>query len=394
MARIIWVRKEKKTAILGRGVVANAGDGVLAARGILAMGEKILGLIPSHEASLESLEADHVIDLSDCFLFPALVDAHLHLCLRGEGKVGQRLRACLDSGIAAVRDAGHRHPQELLKMLSNGSKAVQVQGCGWAIYAPDTYGSFLGRSVKDMVEFQQILEDLINMGALFLKVILTGPVDFEMARVWPAQGFQTADLRQMVSKAKEAGLKVMVHANGSQGVRAALEAGVDTLEHGYLIDKETVRLMSQTSITWIPTLVPVRKLLDRFSQEPGCPAHVLENLRRIYGIQQEKLAEAYELGVRIAAGTDAGAPHVEPGQSIYEEMRLLSQAGLGPWGALRAATSNGAEILCASSRPALGCLEKGCRTHILAFREPKGLLGPQQLVAVILPEDGDRAEMC
>ncbi|MEJ5377356.1 MAG: amidohydrolase family protein [bacterium] len=394
MARIIRVRKEEKTAILGRGVVAKAGDGALAARGILVMGEKILGLIPSHEAGLESLEADHVIDLSHCFLFPALVDAHLHLSLGGESKAGQRLRACLESGIAAVRDAGHRHPQQLLKMLRNGPQGVEVQVCGWAIHAPGTYGSFLGRSVKDMAEFQQTLENLINMGALFLKVILTGPVDFGMGRVWPAQGFPTADLRHMVSKAKEAGLKVMVHANGSQGVRAALEAGVDTLEHGYLIDKQTLRLMSQTSTTWIPTLVPVRKLMDRCSQEPHCPADFLENLRRIYDIQKENLAEAYELGVRIAAGTDAGAPHVEPGESIYEEMRLLSQAGLGPWEALRAATCNGAEILCVSSRPALGCLEKGFRTHILAIREPKWLLEPQQLVAVILPEDGNRAEMC
>lgn len=379
---------------MAKAVAAKAGESPTPCRGLFVTGEEISHLIQAQGPDLRTDPGTRVIDLSDSCLFPAFVDAHVHLALGGEDKVIKRLRTCLESGIAALRDAGQRYPGQPVEFLGSGLNGVEVQGCGWALHAPGTYGGFLGRSVRDMDEFKEILQGLLKMGALFLKLILTAAVDFMVGRVKGTLGFQEADLRQMISKAKEAGLAVMVHANGARGVRAALEAGADTLEHGYLIDMETVRLMSQSPVTWVPTLVPVHRLLEKYSREPGHPPELLENTRRIYAMQQEHVAAAHELGVRIAAGTDAGALHVEPGESLYEEIRLLSKAGLGFSGALKAATSNGAHVLRCSSRAALGCLEKGRRAHILAVGEPWRLWEASELRAVILPRGESKMELC
>lgn len=394
MARIVWLERSEPTLILARAVVARAGEAASSSRGVLAVGEEIRDLIYPGETDPEKPPGTRVIDLSDCFLFPAFVDAHVHLGLGGKSTVSQHLRTCLDAGIGALRDAGQKHPGKLSEVLGPGVEGVEVQGCGWALHAPGTYGGFLGRSVKDMGEFKKILDELLGMGASFLKVILTGPVDFMLGQVRDPLGFQKTDLKQMISEAKAAGLKVMVHANGSKGVRTALEAGADTLEHGYLMDMETVRLMSQTPVTWVPTLVPVHRLLERYFQEPGRDSQFLENIRRIYSLQEEHVAVAHGLGVKIAAGTDAGALYVQPGESLYQEIRLLARAGLGLSGALKAATLNGAGILHSSARPALGCIEKGCRAHLLAVEEPGRLWEVAELRAVVVARAGSRDEFC
>lgn len=394
MPEIIWLNKGELTAILAKGIAATPGASLLPERGILAMGEEIRDLFQVQEEGFQPPGVSRVIDLRDCFLFPALVDSHVHLGLGGERHARQRLKVCLESGIAAVRDAGHKHGGQLLEMFRDGRGGVEVQGCGWAIHAPGEYGGFLGRAVRDWFEFKEVLDGLLRMGALFFKLILTGPVDFRLGKVQGTLGFQGAELKRMVSKAKDAGLGVMVHANGIEGVRAALEAGVDTLEHGYLIDMETVRKMAGGSVTWVPTLVPVKRLLERHSRETDSPPGVLENIRRIYAMQQEHLAAAQELGVRIAAGTDAGAFLVSAGKSIYEEIRLLCEAGLGLSGALQAATCNGARILRHSSRPALGQIRKGHRAHLLAMGEPGGFWEKARLRAVICLRREHMLEFC
>jgi len=218
---------------------------------------------------------------------------------------------------------------------------LEVQGCGWALHAPGGYGGFLGRPVRDMAQFRDVLRHLEEMGPFFLKILLTGPVDFASGQVEQGPVFGRADLRSMVAMARQAGLGVMVHANGEEGVRMALEADVDSLEHGYLIREETLRLMSQTSVTWVPTLVPVHRLLERCARQPQSHQVLVQNIMRIYRLQEENVALAHELGVRIAAGSDAGAPGVEAGDSLYEEIRLLSEAGVGAMAALEAATLNG-----------------------------------------------------
>jgi len=395
VARIICLKRAEATLILARGVVARAGEPPSPCRGVLTEGEEISRLIQAQETDPQVPPGTRIIDFSDSFLFPAFVDAHVHLGLGGEEKIGEKLWACLESGIAALRDAGHRSPEKISQIMGSALDGrVEVQGCGWALHAPGTYGGFLGRSVRDMDEFKEILDGLLRMGALFLKVILTGPVDFMLGRVRGACGFQREELGQMISMAKEAGLGVMVHANGSQGARTALEAGADTLEHGYLMDMETIRLMSQSSVTWVPTLVPVHRLLEKYSKEPGCAPQLLENTRRIYSMQQEHVAAAHELGVPIAAGTDAGALHVQVGESLYEEIRLLSDAGLGISGALRAATLNAAHVLRSSSRPALGCIERGRRAHLLAVAEPERICEASALKAVISAQGGTKTEFC
>lgn len=324
------------------------------------------------------------VDLRPLFLAPALVDSHVHLGLRPKASMKEELFKCFQWGIAALRDAGDRQGRVLGALGDLESSPVEVQASGWAVRAPGSYGGFLGRSVKDMKEFLGVLEEISLAGGLFVKILLTGPVDFSSAEVAGGVGFDERDLRFMVIEARQRGLGVMVHANGDRGVQRALKAGVDTLEHGYLLGSETLRRLWDSPVTWVPTLSPVFKLLEAQSTGSTRDPEALKRAKDIYRLQEGNIAMAHQRGLHIAVGTDAGSPGIEPGQSVYMEIRLLSEAGLGPEGALEAATDRAARILRSTSRAPLGGIRPGHRAHFLGVRNKRGALEPEDVVAVVV----------
>lgn len=110
----------------------------------------------------------------------------------------------------------------------------------------------------------------------------------------------------------------------------------------------------------------------------------MKRAKEIYRLQEENIAMAHQKGLHIAVGTDAGSPGIEPGQSVYMEIRLLSEAGLGPEGAFDAATDRGARILRSTSRAPLGAIRPGHRAHFLGVRSKKAVLEPEDVVAIVV----------
>ena len=155
-------------------------------------------------------------------------------------------------------------------------------------------------------------------GADFIKIMTTGLLDFKNHGKVTGEPLEAEEVKEMVHIAHEEGFAVMSHTNGVYGTRAAIEAGVDSLEHGNYMDEETLSMLADSDTVWVPTLVTVRNLL-------GCGRYDDEVLRPII-VQAENLVRlAFAKKVKVAPGSDAGAYMVPHGKGICQEYESFRQ---------------------------------------------------------------------
>jgi len=171
-------------------------------------------------------------------------------------------------------------------------------------------------------------------------VLASGPVDLdEYGRVGPPQ-FEAAALAYLVAAAREQGLGVMAHANGSEAVLLAAQAGVVSVEHGYFMGPEALEALGEKGVVWVPTLVPLAAL----ARDPATSSGRRGVIERTLEDQKERLAQARGWGVGLGLGTDAGSPGVRVGPSLRQEMALWLETGFTAEEVLGAATAVGAAL--------------------------------------------------
>jgi len=267
-----------------------------------------------------------------------LIDAHVHIALNNvfdakqwnasdrEKKqewIRQIFMEYTKLGIRAVRDGGDALFVSAFAREIAEEVGIDYRSPVFAVYKSGHYGSFLGRPVNDMDDFRREFKALLEYKADHLKIILTGIVNFEYGDVGET-AFTFEQLKFMTETAKEHDMPVMVHANGREGVSAAIRAGVDSIEHGYLMSEEEIHGIAESGIVWVPTLSPLANILEsedgRFEKQKGV-------IRKVYEGQVQNLKKAAELGVGIALGSDAGAYMVPHGKGILDEMRHFEEAG-------------------------------------------------------------------
>jgi len=264
---------------------------------------------------------------------PLPVDTHLHLSLGGDPLVNAARQ--LAAGVAAVRDAGDR--DGCLEGVE-WPAPLNVIRTGPALFKPGFYGSFIGDN-RDL----SLAEKIAAAPDGFVKVLLTGLVSFdEYGRVGPRQ-WSFAELEEIVQLAAAAGRRVMVHVNSDAACRDAVKAGVSSIEHGYFIAPETLKMMADKGIFWTPT---VAAMANQASDPAGrfSPAQV-EIIERNYQRHLEMIALAHELGVRLTIGTDSGSYNVPHGPSYLREMELFVAAGIAASEVLQIAALNGRQLL-------------------------------------------------
>ena len=144
-----------------------------------------------------------------------------------------------------------------------------------------------------------------------------------------------------VAEAHNAGLRITTHAHGSGGMRVAAEAGIDSIEHATLLDERTVRVIKERDVAIVPTLLVVQSLLDHAD---ALDPVIVERTRAVSARHREGVRMAHKAGVRIATGTDAGAPFTRHDRFALEPV-LLTECGLSTEEALVAATSRAAEVV-------------------------------------------------
>jgi imidazolonepropionase-like amidohydrolase len=150
--------------------------------------------------------------------------------------------------------------------------------------------------------------------------------------------FTLDEARAVVETAHAAGRKVMTHCSGLKGLAVAAGAGVDSIEHGFFMDRATLALMRDKDLAWTPTFCPVHFQWAR-PDAAGWSAQTVGNLRRILDAHAEHLLLAHQMGVRLLLGTDAGSMGVKHGVAVFEEIERFLEAGLPLATVLRAATS-------------------------------------------------------
>lgn len=232
--------------------------------------------------------------------------------------IREHLKIYQDRGITFVRDGG-----DALGVSARAKELAPEYGIDYrtpvfAIHKEGHYGSIVGKSFSMMLEFHKRVLEAKEQGADFIKIMTTGLLDFNAHGAITGTPLDAAEVKEMVHIAHEEGMAVMSHTNGTYGVQAAVEAGVDSLEHGNYMNEESLTMLSESHTVWVPTLVTVRNLL-------GDGRYADETLRPIIETAEENVRKAFGLGVKVAPGSDAGAYRVLHGQGIQDEMQAFVQ---------------------------------------------------------------------
>jgi imidazolonepropionase-like amidohydrolase len=329
-------------------------------RGAVAVeGERIVWVGPADQAP--SFESSRVIEGRGRTLLPGLINCHVHLCNDGAADLFQQVRSdsisistlrgavnaelSLDSGITTVRDCGAANEIaiELGKAIDQGLiPGPRVQAAGRVVTMTGGHGHFIGREADGPDEVRKAVRAEVKSGAQFIKVMATGGV--LTPGVDPTQTtFQLEELQAAVEEAHKAGRRAASHAIGNRGIKNALNAGIDSVEHGFYLDDEAIELALKNGSFLVPTLIAVDQIVNNGAAR-GIPEWVVRKAESESGHHRESFVAAVKSGVRIAAGTDAGTPF-NPHGDLALELEKMVEFGLPPMLALVAATANAAELL-------------------------------------------------
>jgi imidazolonepropionase-like amidohydrolase len=306
-------------------------------------------------------EGAAVIDLNGRWLMPGIIDCHVHLTFNGDPDevsraattpapvyawaAAENARRTLESGVTAVRDLASRDAVNILlrdAVASGKLPGPRIRAAGAAICMTGGHGWWIGRQADGADEVRKAVREQLRAGADCIKLIATGGV--MTPGVDPRSAQLTEDeLRAGVEEAHKAFVKVGSHAQATAGIKNAVRAGVDSIEHGIYLDDEAVEEMRTRGTVLVPTLIAPENI-SKYGIAAGIPAYMVEKSDRAKEAHRESFRKAVRAGVRIAMGTDAGTPFNRHGQNA-EELALMVECGMSPADALVAATRNAAELL-------------------------------------------------
>ncbi len=227
--------------------------------------------------------------------------------------IEKHLQAYKDAGVFFVRDGGDAIGVSKRTKELAGDYGIDYRTPIFAIHKEGHYGAIVGRSFSNLREYHKRVLEAKEEGADFVKIMTTGLLDFDNHGKITGTPLDREEVKEMVHIAHQEGFAVMSHTNGVYGVQAAVEAGVDSVEHGNYMDEETITMLAESETIWVPTLVTVRNLLGDGRYEDAALLPIVQ-----WG--ERSLRLAFEKGVKTALGSDAGAYRVPHGKGIQDEM--------------------------------------------------------------------------
>ncbi|MFC9840596.1 amidohydrolase family protein [Rhodococcus sp. NPDC127530] len=318
------------------------------------------------------LDGDEGVDVSGLTVMPGFIDCHVHTVFSGVDQqrmlqepfsyqfyaAARNMALTLDTGVTTVRDAGGADlgmKQAVADGLIEGPRlltAITVLGQtgghtdGWCasggcVPLLQPHPGRPGMIVDGPDEMRRRVRELVRAGADTIKICTSGGVISPRDDPRHAH-FSAEELDICVAEATAAGLDVMAHAQGAQGVKNAIRAGVHSIEHGVFLDDEAIDLLVETGTWLVPTLMASHALLGAAAAGTRLPPVVLDKARAAADQHQISIARAVDAGVRIAMGTDSG---VFPHGDNLDELDFLHTAGMTPLGALTSGTSAAAQLL-------------------------------------------------
>ena len=274
------------------------------------------------------------------------VDCHIHMVLDGadwkaaiarhnqsvnESWIHQILAHYQELGFTWLRDGGDR--------WGVGKRARQLAGEYGITYRTPLsplckaghYGGFIGEKYENLREYAKLVVKTRENGADFIKIMISGLMDFDRFGVLTEDGLEAAEIRELIHIAHEEGMAVMAHANGARIVEAAAESGVDSIEHGAYLDREALHAMAENGTVWVPTLSAIGNLRGRGRFDETAVERILDSAT-------ENVRLFASMGGLLAPGTDGGAWSVPHGSlteyellkaALGDETRMVLEKGIG-----------------------------------------------------------------
>ncbi len=225
-----------------------------------------------------------------------------------------------------VRDGGDGHGVSQRAADLAGEYGITYRTPVFAIHKKGHYGGIVGRAFSDWKEYKALVKEVRERGGNFIKVMFSGILDFLNCGAVTEPPLLRDEIREMIHIAHEEGFAVMAHVNGAEAVKDAVEAGVDSVEHGNFMDEACLQALAESEAVWVPTFVTITNLIGggRFDDGAIC---------RLKREQGERIRRGFELGAKIALGSDAGAWRVLHGQGLLDEykelIRLMTESEKG-----------------------------------------------------------------
>src|SRR5947207_11510845 len=363
---------------------------------VIVQGDKIVDA----GSNLQIPSGVEVIDLGEATLSPGFMDAHTHLTADFSGNYNERrlqqldlnvseqairatafARATVEAGFTTVRDLGSRfvasHEFVDVALRNSINKGIIVGprmlvatkgiGATGGHFDPTSgFRDFLFGREPDYTdgiadgpdEIRKAVRFEVKNGADVIKAAVSGGV-LSLADEVDTPQLTPAEMAALLDESHRLRKKVAVHCHGEQAAREAIEAGVDSIEHGSFMKPETLRLMKQKRTFLTPTLMASEYIMAKIDQYP---AALQAKAKAAYNARSEMFRNALKVGVKISFGTDAAVfPH---GQNA-KEFALMAGLGMAPVDTLKAATSSDAELLGISEK--VGTLEKGKLADVIAM---------------------------
>jgi len=340
---------------------------------ILAVGE---GDPPRHLAG----GGARVEDLAGRTILPGMIDCHVHLSMdalaapataAGPRDMLVRLMtaaknalASLHGGVTTLRDCGTPGEVDFAlrqaaadglcvtpRLILSGRALCMTGGHGWML---------LGVEVDGPDEARKAARAQLKAGADNIKVIATGGILTQGTEIGSPQ-LTVAEMRAAADEAHNAGKIAAAHAHGTQGIKNAARAGVDSIEHAYFIDAEGIDLMLEHGTTLVATSAAVRNVVYH-GTAAGIPAHAVQKAQSAIDAHVGGFKAAHRAGVKMAMGTDSGVPFTRHGRNL-DELGYLVEMGMTPMEAIQVATRDSARLLKLDDR--IGTLLPGMLADLL-----------------------------
>lgn len=344
------------------------------------------GFLPANEFASDA----KLIDLSDSFVMPGLMDMHVHLQMElGPDNIADTVqlsdadvamksvhyaKTTLMSGFTTVRDL--LSEPEQMYALRDGVEKGWIDGpriiaaAGISItgghldvdgMAPDLLAMKSSKMLCDgPFECRKMTRNAIKYGADAIKVASTGGV-LSNTNTGTGQQMTNNELKEIVETAHALGRKVASHAHAAEGINAALRAGVDSIEHGSYSDEESIKLFKKSGAYLVPTLLAGATVVEMANTSDFMAAPVKAKAIRVGADMLDNFNTSYKAGVKIAFGTDSG---VSKHGINAQEAVLMYQGGMTTADILKSATVNGADLIGMSDK--LGTIEVGKYADIIA----------------------------
>ncbi len=373
---------------LRAGRMINVVDGrMLTNQTIVVRGDRIERVAAS--SSVDVPAGGHVVDLADATVLPGLIDMHVHLTGDPQAQGYKNLAASIPrnalygaanarrtllAGFTTVRNVGAAGYADvaLRDAINNGdvpgprmrvaAHALGITGghCDNNLL-PVEYEAKAGGIADGPWEIRKKIRENAKYGADLTKFCATGGVLSKGTTVG-AQQYSLEEMVAIVSESHQRNRKVAAHAHGAAGIKAAIRAGVDSVEHASLIDDEGIK-MARDAGTFLVMDIYVDTYILEMGEAAGFLPESLEKERIVGQAQRDNFRKAHEAGVRLAFGTDAG---VYPHGNNAKQFAYMVQYGMTPMEAIQAATVHAAELL---GWPAdVGAIEAGMYADIIAVR--------------------------